>query len=169
MSEFSDKLAFGEAGERQVRDYLTTQEQRMATAMFEFNPKTAPKIYTPTEELTSPDIISYKDGQTIFVECKRKNQWVICNPYTERETGIDAKAWRQYKKLVEISKIPIEIYFLHENTQPTGLYRVRIDQKFLDELAEDPNKVSFSVFNENNEKRTMRMILFPYELLEKIN
>jgi len=160
---FHEKLAYGEEGEKQVVEYLLNQG-RMCLPMYQFNPKQAPVWNTQIGDVISPDIISIKGlNEMIFVECKRKKQWVPqkYNPNTFRETGIDMRHWTKYSYLVRNTDITMELYFLQEGDE-SGLYRIDITPEFLREIKTNPSMYRIDTMS------GVRMIFFPYELLTKL-
>ena len=168
MSDFTEKLAFGEEGEKVVMEYLLNQG-RICLPMYQFNPKTAPKIMTPYGEVTSPDFITiHGRNRTIYAESKRKKMWVTSyNHDTERETGIDNRHFKAYCQLVKVTGTPLELYFIHEEMDPKGLYRIVLKEVMIDEWVKERRHFRFDYMITQGGKNTP-MIFFPYEMLEKI-
>lgn len=163
MNTFKEKLAFGEEGEAIVVEMLTHQFQRTCLPLYQFTPRYAPVWHTPAGEVKAPDIVSITNtGRTIHAESKRKQSWVIgYNSNTSRETGIDAKLWVHYIRLVRFTRVPLELYFVQEVEDPIGIYKLTISEATLDEFAQNPNMFRFANMPE-------RMIFFPYEKLTKV-
>lgn len=164
---FKEQLEFGEEGEKIVEEYLTQKENRICMCMRQFNPTTAPILKTNTGYLTSPDIISFRANKAIFVECKRKYQWVTgFNMNSKRETGLDMKHWLHYTQLVRNTYTPLEIYFIHEKETPLGIYRININLDILYQFTINPNLFRIDTMYKGG--KPVRMIFFPFEMLERV-
>ena len=166
--EFQEQLAYGEQGELVIEEYLTFTENRVCLGMRQFSPKQAPLIGTFNGKLTSPDIITFKGNKAIFVECKRKEEWVSgwsCHD-SGLETGLDAKHWKHYRELVQTTFIPLEIYFIQETMSPVGIYKITIDMNFLHYISSNPNHIRSGTIPKNGKPN--RMVFFPLEILKKI-
>jgi len=166
---FREQLEYGENGEKIIEEYLVGKEGRVCMSMRQFNPTIAPIIMTSNNKLTSPDIITFKANNAIFVECKRKESWVSgWSSYpSQLETGLDIRHWMHYTELVRTTFIPLEIYFIQENIAPTGIFKITIDINVLFDFAKDPNL--FRIDTMFKDKNSTRMIFFPLELLQKIS
>ncbi len=165
------QMEFGEEGEKVIEEYLINQN-RVCMALRQFTPTFAPIITTYNGGITAPDIISFEGSNAIFVECKRKNVWIkgynlAWNEYTSHlETGIDARLYRGYKELVQTTFIPLEIYFIQEDMQPLGIFRLKLD---IETLERDAN---YNIFRKEvmvKGNKRIPMVFFAFELLEKIN
>lgn len=152
-------------GEKQVLEYLTNNG-RICIPMY--GHKNIPQIITPYGDVTSPDIISIMgNNKSVYIKSKKKSQWVKGHNFdTERETGVENKLWREYCKLVKLTNTPLEIYFLHEKEEPTGLYRIKITRRIIEEYEMEGKHFQMRYMVKNG--LTYPMLFIPFEKLEKL-
>lgn len=122
---FNQKLEYGNQGEREVAELLSNMGYSLLP-MYQFkNLQNAPKIFGINNvELTSPDIILFKNNKTLFVEVKKKTKWVKQSEYLE--TGCDYRLYNQYRQVVENTGVNVMMVFNHVDEEPNGIYMINL-------------------------------------------
>jgi hypothetical protein len=139
QEEFEKKLAFGQSGEKEIKEFLQKKFNAFLIPFYQFaDSKTAPKGYHNIsnrydKSIILPDlfaVIPNKANKLVscFIECKLKMQWVEFGN-NGRETGIDRRVYEHYLNIQKVTNIPVRIFFLHKNKEPIGLYSISIDIK----------------------------------------
>jgi len=121
--KFEEMLAFGQDGEKEIASVLIKNGVSLIPLyQFEHESK-APFLLSDNETIILPDLTCFSEN-AFFVECKRKNQWVHFNGRVE--TGLNVRHYQSYKKVKEITKLNVYLFFKHENEMP-GIYYNEID------------------------------------------
>ncbi len=169
-NKFQVNLEDGQEGEKQLAEILLKQGA-IIQPLYQYEPTKTPYLFfddnfTP---LVAPDILVIRGGVVTFAECKRKHGWTKNWMYDGRlETGLDNRLFLQYVRLYELSKIPIEIYFIHEDEEPVGIYRITINEQNYHELLSGRQELRrIDKIPKNNNEHTC-MTFFDIEDLEKI-
>ena len=123
--EWQTQLAFGQEGEHIVASLLIASGSYTILPLYQFlSCSFAPQIYTASGSLTSPDLVAMKSGKVMFVECKRKRRWIRWNERVE--TGLNRKHFQAYLELSQVTGIPLFLFFIHEEQEPTGIYAISL-------------------------------------------
>lgn len=140
--KFEKLLAWGEEGEKIIGELLL-QEGWFVQPLYQYEKKKTPYIFYYNGDvikIIAPDISIIKEGQLLFVECKRKNEWVKdWRGIGSLETGFNNSQLLSYLKTYDLTKIPIEVYFIQEEMEPIGIYKLRIDSMTRDRLLFEPS------------------------------
>lgn len=118
QANFKKSLQFGEEGEHEVAKFLIDRGVTVLP-LYQFNSDQAPVLLSMNEQIISPDLICFK-REAFMVEVKTKNQWVS---YKGRvETGLNKRHFDHYKKIQQMTKKNVYVFFNHKTEQPTGFY-----------------------------------------------
>ena len=121
-TNFEELLKFGQEGEKEVA-LLFINYGYSILPLYQFDAIIAPKIIIEKEYI-SPDLTIFKEGKCVFLEVKRKNQWVVYKDRTE--TGCDYRHYLEYLNLSKNTGIDLYMVFQHLDAEPTGIYLVNI-------------------------------------------
>jgi len=174
---FQNQLEFGEEAERIVNDYLISQGY-FTLPLYQFRRVETELTGTPsfkyiskygfTKEIPSPDIIVCGKGENFFCEVKRKQSWVDKKYSSRLETGLDRPRLEEYFKLMENSNMDLHIYFVQEEQEPIGIYRIIITNENRNEVMESVREKPQYVRKSHNYIKTEWMAFFGIKNLEKI-
>lgn len=157
--DFSEKLAFGEEGERLVASFLMGRGASVLP-LYQYQSTRAPLVFSRRSRIIAPDLYVWRVGKDYHAECKRKTRWVRFTG--QLETGLNKRHFNSYLELIERTNREVVCFFLHEREEPTGLYCGAL------------RKLSASVrlwsgINCKTKKRVSKgMALFPINKLMKI-
>lgn len=141
---FQANLEFGEEGEKLIGEVLT-EIGYIIQPLYQYKKDKTPYLFYKFQDqllsITAPDITVLKDGFTYFVECKHKTEWVLnyrglkedgSNSY---ETGLENRHLNDYLMIYKITKVPVEIYFIHDGNEPKGIYALHINAETIDKFT----------------------------------
>lgn len=114
MSDFYEKLAYGEEGEKKIASLLLKRGVAVMP-LYQFKATTTPILLNNNRVLTMPDLCCWSKGEGYFVECKRKNQWVKFKG--QFETGLNKHHFDEYKKIKNITGQKVYIFFIHDGDE----------------------------------------------------
>ena len=156
---FEQNLAFGRIGESLLATWLRRKHQWSLLPAYEIEmvKGKGPRIFTPTDQLVSPDFLGLRGNEVRWFEAKHKS---VFSWYRAKQcwvTGINLRHCQQY---VEVSKrfpFPIFLIFLHEEDHlrpedpkysdpkysedkkhypcPTGLFYCRLTERTLTDAS----------------------------------
>lgn len=123
MSEFKRSLDAGLLAEGAIAEWLRARGNTVIPAyQIEHNDHKGPQVYTPTEELISPDLLVWKNGETCWVEAKSKSAFTWHRKSGTWNTGIDLHHYEQYRKVLEhFDGWDVWLFFLHASSQPSDI------------------------------------------------
>lgn len=124
-TSFKESLAVGAEGEKEVAIHLIDLGYSVLP-LYQFEPQTAPMVLSKSDEHISPDLTLFIQGRCLFVEVKTKNQWVEYGG--TRETGCNYRHYKHYKTLSEKTGVPLFLIFNHLENEPTGMFRVNVNE-----------------------------------------
>jgi hypothetical protein len=125
FDSFESALKFGEEGEKLVAEILINKNV-VVSPLYQFETKYgAPFAIGNFGKVNLPDLSCWAKGESFFVECKRKNQWV--NNYRGLETGLDQRHYKEYKTIKNKTGQKVFIFFIHEKDKP-GVFYNELDQ-----------------------------------------
>ena len=144
LKNFKDLLAFGEEGEHEVANYLINKGVTVLP-LYQFTPTEAPCFFSYNNRTIAPDLICFKED-AFLVEVKTKNQWVVYNEIVE--TGLDKRLYEEYKKIQEITKKIVYVFFNHKQNEPLGIYYTKLDNysRIWDGMVKGTKKYNEMVF-----------------------
>ena len=136
---FHERLEIGKCGEQIIGNILMKQGF-VIQPLYQFDPSKTPKLFSETDEFDAPDFIAFGKNKVIFPESKLKNQWVDMKYSVDEnqlETGFDLKSWIQYRKLYERTGIEIHVFFIQQEQEPIGIYKLVINKELLSNMKEN--------------------------------
>lgn len=116
---FKEKLAFGQEGEKEIAEILIRKGYNIMP-LYQFSDELSPQIISLNESFTSPDLMCFKNGKSIFVEVKSKKKWVEFKGVIE--TGCNYKHYKHYKDLSLKTKLKVYMVFNHVEGNYQGVY-----------------------------------------------
>jgi len=136
MNTFQKNLAFGQIAETQIARWLRSRGYAVLPAYdLEYDTGKGPRLFTPTSQLVSPDLLAMKGKKVRWVECKHKTvfTWYRKSPRADKwQTGADARHVEDYHAVATDYPFPVYLLFLHTSdaakeyngfrASPTGLY-----------------------------------------------
>lgn len=123
QESFKQMLAIGIEGEHEIGQFLLSRGVSIMP-LYQFTPSEAPVILSGAERITMPDLICFKDD-CFFVEVKTKNQWVVYGD--RRETGLNRKHYKHYKKIKDSTGKKVYVFFNHKKDEPLGYFYTELD------------------------------------------
>lgn len=115
---FKERLAFGKLGESKIASWLRTRGNYVLPVYETEEQYKGPRLYAPTREIVSPDLLVFNFEGIRWVEAKHKTVFTW-HRITERwTTGIDRRHYKEYLSLAEEWPWPIWLLFLHESDEP---------------------------------------------------
>lgn len=123
---FKELLEFGKEGERDVAEKLIELGANVVP-IYQYESSHAPFLLSSEgEKLILPDLQCIYSDHVIWVEVKRKQRWISYQGVLE--TGCDYRNYLQYKRIADVTNIPVFIFFKHEKMDPEGFFYVNITQ-----------------------------------------
>ncbi len=116
---FKEKLAFGQEGEKEIAEILIRKGYNIMP-LYQFSDELSPQIISLNGSFTSPDLMCFKNGKSIFVEVKSKKKWVEFKGVIE--TGCNYKHYKHYKDLSLKTKLKVYMVFNHVEGNYQGVY-----------------------------------------------
>ena len=127
QESFEEKLAFGKEGEHEVGEYFM-QRSYCILPLYQFTDDIAPKIFTLSSTITSPDLFICGNNKYFWVEVKTKNRWIKYNGTLE--TGCNYRHYKEYCKISDETGMTLYLIFNHKKDDPTGFYYVDIKKRY---------------------------------------
>ncbi len=116
---FDEKLAYGKHKEHIISIWKQSQGAVVLPATdIEQHTGLGPRLLSGDGDIISPDLLSFDDGVSIWLEVKGKEVFTWYRILREWQTGIDRHSYDHYKKAYRKSSIPVHICFLHSNPNP---------------------------------------------------
>tara|TARA_Y100001937_G_scaffold49026_1_gene68335 strand:+ start:1161 stop:1649 length:489 start_codon:yes stop_codon:yes gene_type:complete len=155
---FKQALAFGQDGEREIAKKLITKGFYVLP-LYQFQDEISPKIIG-NENYISPDLICFKNNNTIFIEVKSKRQWVYWKG--QLETGCNYQHYKHYRDIAAKTKIKTYMVFNHVDGDYQGIYYIDVlkNGRYWDGKAKDKVYKAEYFWNKND--------LLPFETFLKI-
>lgn len=137
---FTKKLADGHTYEMLICKKLRRNGWNVLPAYEIRNTKKSPRLFTSEcGDLVIPDLLALKDDKIMWVEIKSKSAFTWHRKTGTWQTGLDINHWNDYKKVYEITGLPVWIYFVHKTghnavdtpddlNSPVGIYKQHIDR-----------------------------------------
>lgn len=123
QKSFEEKLAFGKEGEHEVGEYFMNRGYSLLP-LYQFEDKLAPKIYTNSGVIISPDIFVSGRHKAFWVEVKTKKRWIKFKGTLE--TGLNNRHYDEYIKIRQNTGLPLYVVFNHKEDDPNGFFFVDI-------------------------------------------
>lgn len=122
-------LAHGSSRERVVKSYLKRVRGIVVFGMEQFDNERAPLIDIGDLKRAAPDLFLWSDGKSYFGEVKAKNRWTR-DPDRPRvlETGFNVSSFEAYCRLQDATSAEIELFWVHEIEEPTGLFTAKLSE-----------------------------------------
>jgi len=119
MGKFEAALAFGQAGELTVSQWL----QRRGHMVFPAYEKEGgdfkgPQLFAASGDLVLPDLLAFRDGTAIWFEVKRKTCFTWHRISNRWVTGIDQHHYAHYQEVAERTAFPVWLIFYHPESTP---------------------------------------------------
>ena len=123
MSRFSDDLVFGRFAESLLCNWLRHRCGYTVIPAYEIETPQhkGPRVFTPNQELVSPDALGIKGKDIRWFECKHKSVFTWFRKSKTWQTGIDKNHFEQYLKVDEHFGWQVWLLFLHESSTPNQL------------------------------------------------
>lgn len=112
---FAEKLAWGKVGESMIARWLMKQGHAVAPLYNELgSDDKGPRMFALTRNLILPDMLMAKDGNSLFVEAKRKSRFSWFRNRKDWTTGISLRLFNDYLEVRKRTGLPLWLYFLQE-------------------------------------------------------
>jgi len=121
--DFNKQLQYGQDGEREIAARLISNGFAVMP-LYQFSASFAPTIYSNNGNYTCPDLMCFSASYQMFVDSKKKRQWVTYSG--GKETGINKNHYEAYKKLSDTTGIDMYLVFIHDENEPMGIYITEI-------------------------------------------
>ena len=116
---FQKNLAFGQIAETRIAKWLRSRGNHLLPAYdIEYETGKGPRLFGPLQKLVAPDFFVFGSQQLFWAECKRKRVFTWHRKTQRWTTGIDLYHWRDYLQVAEVTRTPVWLLFLHENSSP---------------------------------------------------
>lgn len=121
MGSFRETLAFGQAGEKTVSEWLQARGHAVFPAYEkEGGDFKGPQLFAASGDLVLPDLLAFKSGTAIWFEVKRKTCFTWHRISRQWVTGIDLHHYQQYQKVSARTCLPVWLVFFHPQAQPNA-------------------------------------------------
>jgi hypothetical protein len=126
MNQFDANLETGQRTENLVANWLrsrgSTTIQICDSPLFidEKGAKRGPKVLDQAGFFTAPDIMTWKDGECMWVETKHKTVFTWWRIGKRWQTGIDAHHYEDYREVKRLTGQRVFITFLHVSSTPAS-------------------------------------------------
>lgn len=119
MGRFEADLAFGQAGEQTVSEWLQSRGHMIFPAYEkEGGDFKGPQLFSADGDLVLPDLLAFRSGKAIWFEVKRKTCFTWHRLTCRWVTGIDQHHYEQYQKVADKTKLPVWLMFYHPQSKP---------------------------------------------------
>lgn len=117
---FSDRLATGKVAEGLIANWLRFVRGCTLMPVYEIEKShgKGPQIFTPTEEIISPDIFVCSRDGLLWIEAKHKTVFSWHRLTSRWVTGIDLHHYGQYQKVQDHFGWDVWLLFLHRESTP---------------------------------------------------
>lgn len=118
---FKDHFQFGADGEDLIFQWIRLTWGMVVTTTREFKHRGGggPAMFQTSAHVILPDLIAFSTTDKKWVEVKRKSAWMRYRAAQRWETGMDTRLWENYKRVADVTGIPVWILFFHDNPQPS--------------------------------------------------
>lgn len=114
---FNESLAFGKIGESDIARWLRSRGTSVLPVYEkEIDEGKGPQFFAPNGEYVAPDMFCLP--QCEWIEAKHKKVFTWHRISGTWQTGIDLRHWEEYKRVQEISKRRVWLFFLHRSNKP---------------------------------------------------
>lgn len=117
---FNERLAFGKLGESKIASWLRNRGNYVLPVYETEMKYKGPRLYAPTREIISPDLLVFSHEGVRWIEAKHKTVFTWHRITKRWTTGIDRRHYREYLSLAEEFPWPIWLLFLHESEEPNN-------------------------------------------------
>ena len=113
---FNESLAFGKIGESDIARWLRSRGTSVLPVYEkEIDEGKGPQFFAPNGEYVAPDMFCLP--QCEWIEAKHKKVFTWHRISGTWQTGIDLRHWEEYKRVQEISKRRVWLFFLHRSNR----------------------------------------------------
>lgn len=128
---FESSLAFGQAGESRIAQWLKSRGNSVLPAYEKIlDTGKGPRIFKPDGLLISPDFLVWNGTRVRWIEAKHKTAFTWHRLTSRWVTGIDLTHYLDYLKVEDESPWPVWLLFLHDGGRakdsppesPSGLF-----------------------------------------------
>lgn len=123
QTSFSQSLAMGQEGEHLIANYFLSSSC-IVLPLYQFSTSCAPAWFTASGKIVAPDLFVIKNKTLFFVEVKYKQRWINWEGIIQ--TGLDRRHYDEYKRIADVTGLPVYLIFIHEKEPPFGIYYTTI-------------------------------------------
>jgi hypothetical protein len=117
MTQFNETLARGQLGESLIANWCKARGNSVLPVYEkEIDTGKGPRFFTPEGQLVAPDMFVMPSMH--WIEAKHKSVFTWHRISRKWVTGIDRNHYADYCRVLEISRRPVWLLFLHRSSQP---------------------------------------------------
>lgn len=115
MSTFEQKLAFGKIAESKIALWLRRARGWSILPVYEkeISEGKGPQFYTPGDAIVAPDMLAMKGARVLWIEAKHKSVFSYHRITRQWCTGIDARHYGEYQRVLASQAWDVWVLFLH--------------------------------------------------------
>jgi len=119
---FACRLEIGQGGERALAHLLLEQGNCVQfAAEVPTNGGRGPQIFHPRGSLAAPDLLVFPPNSTPrFAEVKLRTNTTWHRNSGTWQTSMEERYLLQYKRVSQLSSLPVDIYIIQANSRPSG-------------------------------------------------
>lgn len=118
---FQNQLNYGQIGEGCIANWLKGRGWNILPIYEkEIDNGKGPRLFVPHGQVVAPDLLVFKSEKVNWIEAKRKSVFSWHRKTRKWVTGIDIHHYEEYQRVLEISKWPVWLFFLHEKDRVQG-------------------------------------------------
>lgn len=131
MNDFKTQLNYGRAAESDIAIWLRSRGNTVMPVYEKIiDDGKGPQVYSPSEAMIAPDLLTWKKNSVTWIEAKHKTAFSWHRLTGRWVTGIDLRHYQHYLSILKTTPWPVWLLFLHEGgsakdsieTSPSGLF-----------------------------------------------